>query len=755
MFGPRTMDSAEVIVSAALVAHKDGTLPELLRQRPLLSRWIARRWLGPVLGVAGDWLDPDPSHATAVALLLRCAIHQMRPDAAGPGAPINRLAWLQQTSWRPMLAVLCHFGFCEVPDFREQYRRHPGESVAENLCGLWSVGPSSFYRYLGKGKRLATEILLADAIPGEHRISLRQLVLEHVLQDSVFDNPAARVAWHERHAAKATVRRDAVGALWHLFQIGQFEALSGVVKRFSVELADDSEAALLLNRCLLSRLTVEQHVDLLLARASLWRTSNDEERERHAYEQALQLASGQPDKFLLGVVYCALGRFYESRDTDRALAHFEDGAELLRQASTLPIGDRLPQRLAEYLAALVKMAWLCVLRNDPRSRVLLEKSDLMRDTPELPGELVAMLEQTWGEYWRRAGEFRRALEHKHRALNIYERLGDLQQVLNTYNNLSILYAEIKDFARAVGYGRRVLDMAERVPVDPYVLAGTQVNLGAALFWMEDYGGAIAQYQRALALSTSASLHVFENRAHYNLAEAFYKRFQVLGDPGDEREGDFHVAAGLKARPAETDSFLLEATLKLKTEMLGPNEGFALTRLVPEEDAAHPEEMAEVQHHRRVLAVPASPNLHIRAHLVIANAYMAIAVKEREAGLGLIDRHRPEESFNAELERIRSTYSSASSVEQSFASQWDAHAADLLSSERRAALLHHLIQDRTIQKSGFALTCGLSPATASKYLAELTRRGLLAQTGKGPSTRYRLLGAHESASANAESSVRIR
>jgi Fic family protein len=53
------------------------------------------------------------------------------------------------------------------------------------------------------------------------------------------------------------------------------------------------------------------------------------------------------------------------------------------------------------------------------------------------------------------------------------------------------------------------------------------------------------------------------------------------------------------------------------------------------------------------------------------------------------------------------------------------------------VIAHLLRDRAINKSGYADLCNVSPATASKHLSTLTERGLLQQTGKGPSTRYRL------------------
>ena len=44
---------------------------------------------------------------------------------------------------------------------------------------------------------------------------------------------------------------------------------------------------------------------------------------------------------------------------------------------------------------------------------------------------IALLEQAWGEYWRRAGKPELALEHKHRVLNLYERAGDDEGVIKT------------------------------------------------------------------------------------------------------------------------------------------------------------------------------------------------------------------------------------------------------------------------------------------------------------------------------------
>jgi tetratricopeptide (TPR) repeat protein len=80
--------------------------------------------------------------------------------------------------------------------------------------------------------------------------------------------------------------------------------------------------------------------------------------------------------------------------------------------------------------------------------------------------------------WRRGGDLKRAVEHKHHALHLYERLGDRQSILKTYGNLSLIYGDAKDFARAIDYSQRVLDMAQRFTVEPETLAATHLHLGA-------------------------------------------------------------------------------------------------------------------------------------------------------------------------------------------------------------------------------------------------------------------------------------
>jgi tetratricopeptide (TPR) repeat protein len=729
----------ESAVAAALNAQKGGTLGELLRLRARATRWFSRRYLRPILGAAGDVLAGEAALAEATTLLLRWATAQMRPDRGAYDQPIEREAWLERTSWRPLLALQCHFGLAQVPEFTDRYRRRADESPVDNLCGLWSIGPSTFYRYIDKGKRQLVEILAAP-VTGARIASMRTLAHHFVeARHAAGGEPLAperRPAWHLVQAEAAQSQRDPCSGLWHLLQAGDTGGFIGVLQRFRIEVASNAETDILIEQFAARAMQPREAFDLRLASAALWRTRNVDERARHAYDQALEIANRHRDKTMLGVIYGELGKFHEARDFDRALSCLENSAEFLRQAcadaQAPPQADAARE---EYVAALQKLAWFHVLRNDPRSMAVLTRAEQVRSERAVSDRTVALLEQTWGEYWRRASDMRRSIEHKHRALTIFERLGDTREILSTYNNLCLIYSEHKDFDRAIDYAQRVIHMARHVAVDPYILASTTSNLGAAYFWQGRYDQAIEQYRSALAQADAAHEPVLVNRIRYNLAEAHYKRFQLAKDPQDEKRGDEYIARVMQAAASEKDTLFQEAAPQLKREILSPTDGHVHERLWPEELAAHFVEMSEVQRHRTTLALPALPHERIRAHLAIANAYLAISTKEREAALALIREHELGAEFDAEIDALHMTFSRELTREKALLAQWKQKTYGVLTDERANTVLKAVLEGGSINKSGYASLCQVGLATASKHLGTLAERGLLVQTGKGPSTRY--------------------
>jgi hypothetical protein len=265
-----------------------------------------------------------------------------------------------------------------------------------------------------------------------------------------------------------------------------------------------------------------------------------------------------------------------------------------------------------------------------------------------------------------------------------------------------------------------------------------MNLGATEFWRGDYDAAILNYRLALDRCTSATLALHEGRAHYNLAEAFYTKYTHTRDPENERQGDAHVAAAIQVWTRENVPAFVEVTHKLKPEILGRGSVDQVDRLLPQETAVHYPEMAGVEKQRTILTAPGKPEDHIRAHLAIANAYLAISTKEREQALQLCEKHGLSDRFAAEFEQLRNTFERELTREQRLSAAWRT-SADLIDDERRARVLEHLLAHGSINKSTYTQLCGVGLATASKHLARLAEMNLLRQIGKGPATRYVLPG----------------
>ena len=722
----------EAVLEAALAAHRAGTFTALVAQRPLLARWLIRRFDSALLGSAGSALGGEHARSDAAQLMLNWAVAQLRPDRQPLDAEIAREAWLHKTGWRPALAVLCHGGFAAVPDFRDHYRRRIDEAPVDNLCGLWRVGPSTFYRYLERAKQSIASMLVQAPADTARLLSLRRAVTAWAYDRLELRDAAQRNRWHAEQIAWAREHGDAASVLWHCLHAAAFETFVEMLAAHAAALARSSETDALIERLDATTLGTRRRFDLQLAKAALHRTRDAPERELQSYEAALRIASEANDHRMLGIVYGAMGKFHEPRDADRAFACYEESAALLQGD-----GDQPGEGLGHYMVTLVRLAWLYVLRNDPRSKTVLDLAQSLRERSNAPGDVAGLLEQAWGEYWRRAGDMEQAIVHKHRALTLFERLGDQHSVLKTYANLSLIYAEARDFARALDYGQRVLSLDSRVEIGPEMRVSTRLNLGATHFWLGELDAAIEQYSLALDESLRSDLKLHANRAHYNLAEAYYKRYQQSGEADDERLGDSHAAASMRAKASESSPVLIEAARGLKAEILGAQAAQVTDRLLPEESAVHFDEMSDIARQRAVLAVPVSVEAHVRARLGIANAYLAISVKEREAAVALIERHGLQGRFASDLDRLRQTFDRERTREDKLAADWERGAGDVLEHGRRAAVLGALLREGSINKSAYADVCKVSPATASKHLATLTERGLLQQTGKGPSTRYLL------------------
>lgn len=725
--------ACDAILGAALAALKSGGLPELLGRRPRLATWLIRSVYELVDSTWGQSAPAIELRKSRVAeITLGWLMGQLRPDGSALNCIIHANAWLYRTSWRPFLALACHHGLLEVPQIPGRHSGLQSDPPVDRLCALWDVGSSTYYRYVEKGRRKMVGLLIQRPFGSEQRDSLRHHVVEMLGSALVFSQDTRRT-WHHQQASWAVTHSLVGAAAWHYIQFEDWGAVIQLLKTFATELAANDDVLALLGRLPGEGTSAEQLVGLLLARAALARIRQEDEVEQQLLERALGAARGNGR--LEAQVLIGVGDFYQSRNLDRALACYQESLDL--SAATANQIDAFEQVDDLYILSMSRLGWAYVLRNDPRALAVLQAATACSAKSALPSRSKAALELSWGEYWGRAGDSGKELEHKHRALIISEAVGDLREVLSVCNNLSISYSRLGRFERSIEYSDRVVSMGASGKVEATLLAAALGNKGAALFYLERYDDAISSYGQALDVSTRANLMVQISRQQFNLAEAYYKRYAQQGRPDDLEAGERYALGVRDSKSGEVDVYLREAATQLKDMMLGAGEAFSLTKLVPDEHAAHAAHMAEIQRQREALTVSRSPEERVKAHLSIAQAYMAIATDEREAAIAMMQKHGLFQRFAGELTALRATFDRGQTEEQRVQGEWRLRAGEMLEEQRRIAVLEHLFSDGSIQKSTYARICGVGPATASKHLVALTQLGLLTQTGKGPSTRYML------------------
>jgi tetratricopeptide (TPR) repeat protein len=683
----------------------------------------------------GDALAPDERSPEAVRILLIWAVARLRPDRRDSLADIDETAWLHSTSWRPMLTLACHHGLLAIPAFPQRYRRRQDEAALENLCGIWAVGPSTVYRYLDKARRQLTDLLSPGSASGADRMNLRRAVLTTLRARVPSSHPWED--WHRQQGQAALLNGEVQDALWHFHNAGEVEKVLDVLRRNGAEsAASDETDELLATLESGDRLTPPQRIELQLQWAALWRLRSEQARAEESLGRALRQAEHLGEPLYIGMAQASLGHHLEERDRDRAIGMFEDSLRWLRRSIEEGSDAHRLRAVDEYAQCVVHLAWLHLRRNNPKARTLLDQVAQLQASAPLDDRTVGSLEQAWGEYWRCAGNPQRALEHKHRALTIYQRLGDHRSVLNALRNLSLIYSDAKDFDRAIQYGQQVIDAARTQTLEPEVLAGAHGNIGIAYFFKEQFDRAIEHYLQALALQNQAGLRAQLIAVHYNLAEAYYELFKRDGKRQDEEQGDIHATTAARLSTEDNAHAQADAARSLKREVIGTGEG--PDRLLPTEHAAHFSEMAEIERLRLSLALPQGAEQQVRTHLAIARAYLSIATKEREAAVAIANRHGLQTTdFQIELETLRATFSRELTREQQLDQDWHGRSGDLLAKERRQSVLAHVLAQGSINKSAYAEAAAVSLATASKHLGLLAERGLLVQTGKGPSTRYLL------------------
>lgn len=724
-----TEDGLEVV----LAAYRDSSLVHFSREQ--LERVLGPTWHSgiEILG------EPTAvfSGAMMVSSLLTWGVARLRPDMARFDAPIADRDWLHATSWRPSLALMCQYGFRQIPEFRDRYYRRPNEAIADTLCGLWNIGMSMYYRYLEKARRQLAQVFENVT---ENADALQQL-REHLCHDaqsaSDVTTAPARIAWHVAHARNAEAGTNVSAALWHLCKTSDVRSIASCVERHVNELAATREVDDQLARLRSSEpLSTREQLTLLFIDAAIARVRQLVDQEKRSYERAIRLAAQHDDALALANAYFYMGRFFELRETTRAIACYQDSITQCRRvidASTTP-DDAHDDAMRLSVKVLLRQAWIFVEQKHTSTLSLLKALEALRTNTALDESTQAQIEQVWAEYYRRADLPQLAVEHTYRALNLYERIDDREGGIKTALNLGLELMHMRDYPQACKHFARILETADQSPIDAVVLSTAMLDYGACLFFMGNLEEACARYLAALAVGERNGLVQCVTDAHYNLAEVYFTRYKKSGDQADLANGDLHLEHAIATQPHEGSADARAELARLKDAVLRGTKSYSEYKLLTGEDALHFEALSEVRLLRQQTLPTEQPATRVSAHLEIAAKYLSISVKEREAASALSERYGLQHLVTREFSNLKQTFNRSRTREDGIAERWR-ELADFMNAHQCSAVLEKLFHENSINKSTYATMCGVGLSTASKHLAKLVEFGLLEQHGKGPATHY--------------------
>jgi tetratricopeptide (TPR) repeat protein len=652
---------------------------------------------------------------------------------------IPNAAWIEQTAWRPLLAVATTSNLLTVPEMPRHYRRTTGESALETLSGLWAVGTSTTYRYVDKGRRQMADAVAAAQADSERRWALREFAAAARL-------PEMPGRWHCEISLSLAQHGHAMDAAWHLCRAKQWVDLAELLRRRALELASSTEHKALSQTLRRAEVELTSRVELALGESVMWRCLGDTDAESDCLRLALRTAEFVNDDMRalhLAEALYGLGYFYNARDPEQALTHLEAACQQLLVSSHHVPHIEQARLQSIYVSALAAQAFIQLRCNNPQALSLLKSAlSAANECEQLTVDTQCILLKAQAEAARCNDELSEALRFRQKALVLYERVGDLREVLDSKVNLGQLLMQLGRATEGREVCKQILRMARTLCVRPEGLAGTYVAIAAADMVLGDLDSAVWHLTNVLRISQQFDLPRHQLSGLMNLAEVHFLRLKQHGEIEDERSGDEYAerARELASRLGLTQYETKAQTLKQAT--LNPQT--ATHHLLPIETSAHPGEFAKIEALRAELALPRPPAQRARTHVALSQLYLRIAAKERDAARGLMQTHSLSD-LESELEALQQTWAHDGNLASQLNSRWREQVGDWLTDSQRKAVLERLLAEGSLSKSSYGEAAEVSPATASKHLGLLADKGLLEQQGRGPATRYVLPSGQNSGS----------
>lgn len=179
----------------------------------------------------------------------------------------------------------------------------------------------------------------------------------------------------------------------------------------------------------------------------------------------------------------------------------------------------------------------------PAFWVSLTSSALAQTQSDSKAEADRLLEQ--GVYKYQVSQYAAAIAFYHKALVIYQKLGDLLGQGTVFNNLAEIYRILGNYIKALDYYQEALDIRQNLK-DSSGLSIILNNIGSVYWNTGEYPKALYYYQQALMIADSLKikgsiLHnigsVYWNKGEYSQALNYYQQALVIRQSPSVKDRD--------------------------------------------------------------------------------------------------------------------------------------------------------------------------------------------------------------------------
>lgn len=716
----------QLLTDAAIRWHRHGAILQL----PAKYIHLRRRIHNSQLYVFNRLVSTNEANDLTKCFysLLHFIAQEIRPDRNFGTCPVPDISWVDSTKWRIYLSLYCQIQIISVPDKPKIYYRKQHESTADNLCGLWSVGPSTFYRYIERARAMVVERLVNLQNNSQYFIEYTQYLINHaeiinvIHQQEISDGFMALLK-----------KKFFSEAVWIANISYNYEIAYSIASKHRLEIASNGPQEWVFE--------IPDHGTENLAAKSLRHLSQslvfqvlgNNKLETYHLELALGAAHQSRSNLAIGLCQSAIAQLEMTSDLGSAESRAKQALNYLNNALHENLSAPQIDIISDIALVRLRLAWIHVRRGAPIGKKIFQEAvDLCvgRSVSSLVQATVNIVES---EICRREGKLAEALNLEREGILNLEASGNTYALLLGYNNLGLIHTESGDSKLGIEYCSRVVNALELLRLNAPLLENAKINIGVAYMYQGNFEKSIQIFNEALTLNKETGRKLNTMTIHFNLAECFYKCHLATGLERDIHNGDIHREITESIARDLNIPNVMKTAQELKSTVLG--DAIRGDQFSEVGDFAPVEEISRIVDLRDRLASACDLKEIAFLRLELSRMYLKLAVSERSEAINVAKSHNFYDSISDSVSELNQRWLVPLDFEQELCRRWRVDLGDLVSTEKIVRLIKRLSTNGYLSKSSYGETAEVSPATASKHLGLLADKGLLQQQGRGPATRY--------------------